>query len=226
MSDSFDSAPASRVSGALDSAPASRVSGIVLAGGRSSRFGGAKLDADFGGRPVLDVTVAALQPAVSEIVIVGPASESRALDRFESQPDVTLVHDARPFGGPLAGLGEGLVAASHEVALVVGGDMPLVRAALLEALSARLVDGGGNAVTLEAMPPNPLPVALRRIAALRATRELLERGERSLRALLADLRADSIPALEWQRLDPLGDSLLDVDRPEDLARAVARIGRA
>lgn len=211
------------MSGPTHRAPVSRVSGIVLAGGRSSRFGTDKLEADFGGRPVLAVTVAAVRPAVSEIVIVGPPAHRTTLDRMASEPGVRIISDASPFAGPLAGLLAGLVGASHEIALVVGGDMPLLRHPVLAQLCARLVGVGLDAVTLEATPPQPMPLAVRRMAALRATEELLDRGERSLRALLAALRWDSIPEDEWRRLDPSGDSLVDVDRPVDLARALERL---
>jgi molybdopterin-guanine dinucleotide biosynthesis protein A len=218
------------------------ITGIVLGGGRSSRFGGPKLQADFGGRTVLEATIAALRPAVTEIVIVGPSIDSLpanrvrptasrvrptasrvTLDQLAAEPDVRIVHDSAAFAGPLAGLREGLAAASSEVALVLGGDMPLTRAAVLAELHAWLIGRGLDAVALEAEPPHPLPLALRRVAALSATEELLDRGERSLRALLTALGAVSIPGAEWRRLDPSGDSLVDVDRPEDLARALGRI---
>jgi molybdopterin-guanine dinucleotide biosynthesis protein A len=69
---------------------------------------------------------------------------------------------------------------------------------------------------------HPLPLAIRRVDALTAGRALLENGERSLRALVAALDAEALPEAEWRALDPDADSLVDIDRPEDLARALAR----
>ncbi|MGH2499776.1 MAG: NTP transferase domain-containing protein, partial [Candidatus Limnocylindria bacterium] len=51
------------------SAPA-RASGILLAGGRSSRFGADKLAADVGGVPLLHRAIAPLAEVCAEVVIV------------------------------------------------------------------------------------------------------------------------------------------------------------
>ena len=58
------------------------VSGIVLAGGRSSRFGSDKLVAPYEGVPLLDRAVAALvDPAVgcSEVIVVLAPGDERVL---------------------------------------------------------------------------------------------------------------------------------------------------
>jgi hypothetical protein len=50
-----------------------------------------------------------------------------------------------------------------------------------------------------------------------ASHELLGRGERSLRALLAALRVTRLGQGTWRPLDPDGGTLRDVDLPEDLS---------
>ncbi|HSW43930.1 MAG TPA: NTP transferase domain-containing protein, partial [Patescibacteria group bacterium] len=47
-----------------------RVTGIVLAGGRSTRFGEDKLVAEVGGRPLLHLAIDAVATAVDEVVVV------------------------------------------------------------------------------------------------------------------------------------------------------------
>ena len=49
---------------------AARVTGIVLAGGRSTRFGGDKLAAEIGGRPLLHLAIEAVAGVVDEVVVV------------------------------------------------------------------------------------------------------------------------------------------------------------
>jgi molybdopterin-guanine dinucleotide biosynthesis protein A len=57
---------------------------------------------------------------------------------------------------------------------------------------------------------------VRRAPAIAAARPLLDAGERRLRALLESLETRSIPETAWRRLDPVGDTLRDIDTPADL----------
>jgi molybdopterin-guanine dinucleotide biosynthesis protein A len=187
------------------------VTGIVLAGGRSSRFGASKLDADLDGMTVLDRTIDRLRPVVDEVLVVGRAG---------SRPGIRCIDDPRPFEGPLAGLAAGLEIAGAEVVIMVGGDMPLVERDVLRLLVDRLRGGTGTvAVLQDGSQPRPLPMALRRDVAREAAVAAIAAGERSLRAFLTRLRVDVVPEREWRVLDPEGDSLIDVDTPADLERA-------
>ncbi len=97
--------------------------------------------------------------------------------------------------------------------------MPRLVPGVLRLLAERVArDGGTAAAVLESDPVPSLPVALRASAALDAARTLLAADRRSLRALLDELAAVTIPAGEWRLLDPAGATLADVDTPEDLAR--------
>jgi molybdopterin-guanine dinucleotide biosynthesis protein A len=110
--------------------------GIVLAGGRSRRFGGDKLAAALpDGRPLLRHAVQAVAAACATVVVVlGPDTPDP-----DWMPDgVRIAHDAEPFGGPLAGLVAGLEAIDDEIAVVVGGDMPSLSPAVLRLLATTL----------------------------------------------------------------------------------------
>jgi len=196
------------------------VTGIVLAGGRSSRFGSNKLEALIDGVRVIDRTVAALASVVDEVIVAGTSAEA-------APGDVLLVPDPHLAGGPLVGLGAGLSSARREVALVVGGDMPLVEPALLRAMVDRLeADPAADSVVLgDGADVRPLPMAIRVGAARTAIGGVLAGSDRSMRALLARLRAATIPETEWRVLDPDGNTLLDVDRPADLELARTRLAR-
>ncbi|HYN70712.1 MAG TPA: molybdenum cofactor guanylyltransferase [Candidatus Eisenbacteria bacterium] len=120
-----------------------RVSAIVLAGGRSSRFGGSKLQALVDGVPLLDLAIRAAAEVADEVIVVGPASGGVALTDLDGLPAavrVELVRDPVAFGGPLIGLRSGLGAATGVLAIVVGGDMPRLEPAVLRAMLARLGD--------------------------------------------------------------------------------------
>lgn len=186
------------------------VSCIVLAGGRSSRFGRDKLAEPIDGTPLLDRAIDAVRPMATEIIVVA------APDGMPAVPeDVRLVHDPVAFEGPLAGTRAGLLAASESMVLLVGGDMPDLVDAVLRLMVGRLADE--DVVVLEHDGrPRPLPMALRRDAGLIAAHRLLDHGERRLRALADALAAHVVPEPDWRRLDPDARTLHDIDTPADL----------
>jgi hypothetical protein len=51
---------------------------------------------------------------------------------------------------------------------------------------------------------------------------LLDSGERRLRALLEVLDVEVLPPSTWRLDDPAGETLRDVDTPDDLPPAVGR----
>ncbi len=177
-----------------------RIAAILLAAGRSTRFGGAdKLVASLAGRPLVRHaadTLGALRLASYHLVTADPALACPGY--------ATVVNDA-----PAAGLSRSIalgVAAVRQVGaeavLIALADMPLVPPAHVAALIAHgratgeavaSTDGGS------AMPPALFPAAwFGRLEALTG-----DRGARDLLARVATLRA------------PAG-TLADVDRVDDL----------
>ena len=200
------------------SAPAIRlddVTGIVLAGGRSARFGSDKLAQEVDGRPLLDHAIEAILAVAPEVIVVAPPGVLPAV-----APDLAgrarVVHDAEPFGGPLAGLAVALAGVDTASALVVGGDMPRMVPAVLHRLVAAVSPERPAVVLGVPGRVQPLPMGVDAAAARAAATIVLGRGERSLRAFLAELGASTIPAPVWLALDPGGATIVDIDRPSDL----------
>ena len=99
----------------------------MIAGGRSSRFGGDKGVALLGGVPLIDHAVAAIAPLTDAVVVCGRAWVGM----------VSLADRPRPGLGPLGGIAAALAhaeAAGFGRVLTVGCDMPGVSGALLRAL--------------------------------------------------------------------------------------------
>jgi molybdopterin-guanine dinucleotide biosynthesis protein A len=206
------------------------IAAIVLAGGRGRRFGGDKLAVRMAdGRSVLAHSVAAVAAVADEVVVVVAPGASLPSDVGAG---VRIVHDPEAYGGPLVGLLAGLEGVAGEVVLVVGGDMPAVRPAVLRLLGGRLgADPAIEAARLEGPPEDeagvlerrvrrggvPLPCVVRRAAATTACREALAAGDRRLRGCLERLATTVVAAGEWRALDPSGRSLLDIDAPADFA---------
>jgi len=197
--------------------PLPGVTGIVLAGGRSSRFGSDKLRAEIGGKSLLERAVEAVAEGTSEVIVVCAPDDDRPLPL--ARAPVRRVVDPAAYGGPLVGLRAGLEAAAEPIVIVVGGDMPSVRPSVLVALVRALLAAPDqvNAAVLESRGGLvPLPAALRTGAATDRVRRLVDDGERRLRSVFEQFPTRILDEVEWRPLDPDGATLLDVDRPADL----------
>ena len=196
-----------------------RIGAIVLAGGRSSRFGRDKLAEPIDGRPLLHHAIAAVQSVAGDVVVVVAPGQDPALPE-----GVRLVHDAAAFEGPLAGLAAGLEALDPDIdrVVVVAGDMPTLEPAVLKRLVAMLGPSVDLALLAVSGEPVPLPMAVRRDMALVAVQGSLAGGERRLRALSSVLRTSVIAEATWRLDDPYGDTLRDIDTLADLAPGTDR----
>jgi molybdopterin-guanine dinucleotide biosynthesis protein A len=189
-----------------------RVSAVVLAGGRSSRFGRDKLAEPVEGRTLLDHAIESVRTFTAEVIVVAAPGAEPAVP-----PDVLVAHDAAAFEGPLAGLLAGLEVAHERIILVTAGDMPGLQRDVADVLIDALGAPGVEAAVLEdAGRPRPLPMAIARDPAREVASQLLSGGERRLRSLVDALRTTVIPEATWRALDPEDRSLRDIDTPDDL----------
>jgi len=197
------------------------VTAIVLAAGSGQRFGGGKVLAPLGGRPllehVLDTVVAA---DVHDAVIVLPPSAlagalhagARALlDARTPALRATLVENVDAAEGMSTSLRVGLEAAARladrpgGTGVVLLADQPGIEADVVRAVVRACVDAGrpARAVYRDGTgPPVAVPLVLVASLAERLT------GDRGLRDLLDELEVIDV------ELDT--DMPPDVDRPEDL----------
>ena len=122
------------------------VTGLVLAGGRSSRFGRDKLAEPIDGRPLLWHAIDAVRPLVRR----GARRRGARLGADPAARTCAIVRDRVAFEGPLTGLLAGLLEARAPLVIVVGGDMPTLVGEVLAAMLAEL-DGHGrvDAVVLQ-----------------------------------------------------------------------------
>lgn len=195
--------------------PLEDVTAIVLAGGRASRFGTDKLVAELDGRPLLHHAIEAVAAVARDVIVVAAAGQEPPIPRSLGSR-VRVIHDSEPFGGPLVALSAALTALEVPVALIAGGDMPRMVPAVLHRLA--VTAGPGRPAVVLDVPGRvqPLPMALDVRAAQVAAAAVLARGARSLRELLRELRATAIPAPAWLSLDPVGATIIDIDRRADL----------
>ncbi|MBX9883335.1 MAG: nucleotidyltransferase family protein [Novosphingobium sp.] len=185
-----------------------RLALVLLAGGQSQRFGGPKLLAPLAGKPLAlhAAEMLAALPFANRYAVVGPHVPDLFALGFQCVP-------LQPEGAPQArSLALGIAAAQADGAravLVALADMPLVPEAHIHALAAHF-DGGRIATSADGITMPPAIFGAQHFAALTALD-----GDRGGAA-----RLKGAPTVA---LDP--HLALDVDRPEDLARAAALFGR-
>jgi molybdopterin-guanine dinucleotide biosynthesis protein A len=114
----------------------SDVTGVLLAGGASRRFPPNKLLHTYEGGPLFWRPLRALATACGEIVLVlatGAAEPQLPL----LGTSVRVVRDPAADQGPLVALASALNGVTTEWALLVGGDMPDIKPALLGGMAER-----------------------------------------------------------------------------------------
>jgi molybdopterin-guanine dinucleotide biosynthesis protein A len=191
------------------------LAGVVLAGGRSTRFGTDKLATPYRGTPLLQHAALRLAELCDDVVVVlAPDAPDPGLP-----PGIRLAHDPTEGEGPLAGLHTGLLAVVRsDIVLVIGGDMPDLQPAVAREMVRVLDDAGVDAVVLaDGDRPRPLPCVLRSLPAADVVHTLLHAGRRRLRDAIDGLRTAVIDEATWTALDPARRSVFDVDVPSDLS---------
>ncbi|MFB6120596.1 MAG: molybdenum cofactor guanylyltransferase [Halobacteriaceae archaeon] len=101
--------------------------GVIIAGGRSTRFGDAdKAVADLAGEPMIRRVADRIAPAVNSLVVNCRAEQVPAIRDALDGFDPGFAEDPEGDRGPMAGIRNGLRAAPAEYAFVVACDMPFV----------------------------------------------------------------------------------------------------
>ncbi|MEZ0328445.1 MAG: molybdenum cofactor guanylyltransferase [Dissulfuribacterales bacterium] len=99
---------------------------VILAGGRSSRFGSNKANTDWNGHTILETIVTTLKKISDEIIIV--ANDSAVYSHL----GLPIIMDRIRNAGPMAGILSALYAIKGQRALCVACDMPLLNASALD----------------------------------------------------------------------------------------------
>ena len=192
------------------------IAALLLAAGRSSRFGGDKLLAPLRGHPVLFWSAAAIATEVDALYLVVPTGATARVAALEGIPAVVVEHAGRD-AGMASSIRAGIAALPPEVEAVVIAlaDQPLIARDVVRRLCARWREGGAMAVAPYYRDGRGHPVLFGRpsFAALSALT-----GDHGARPVLDSL-ADAVATIPVDESAPV-----DVDTPEAL-RSLAAIWR-
>ena len=186
------------------------IAGLLLAAGRSRRFGGDKLLASLRGRQVIRWSAESIAGAVDVLYVVAPPG-AHELMRALGGLDVVLVEHIGRDQGLGTSIGAGIAALSDEVDAVVVGlaDQPLVEREVVRRLCEtwRANRGRARAVAPVYRDGRGHPVLFSRSCFAQLS-EL--RGDSGARALLDAMEDELAPV-------PIdSDAPRDVDTPEEL----------
>jgi molybdopterin-guanine dinucleotide biosynthesis protein A len=159
------------------------------------------------GRPLIQIVVERMITVCAEVLIV--SGDAAAYGGF----GVPVVQDRFQDVGVLAGLHAGLEAASHELTLAVGCDMPFLKPEVLRAF-AGWAAGADVALLRRGEYVEPLHAAYRR-ACLPAIEKAIHAGKRRIISFFSEVRVRYVTLEEVKALDPQMESFRNVNTPEE-----------
>ncbi len=196
------------------------ITGLVLAGGKSRRFGSDKASALLAGRPLLQWVASTLAEVCGALVVV--SARGQQLPAFDVAIPVTVVEDLYEGKGPLAGLVTGFAAAGEGVCFATSCDAPLLRPELVLLLAAA-AEGHDIACPYVNGFLQPLVAAYRAETCLPVFRDFVEREQLKITPAFGPLDAVIVREPQIRTVDPELESFLNANQPEALEDIAARL---
>lgn len=192
----------------------SGLTGVVLAGGRSSRFGSNKALADWRGTSLVESATASLLRDMSEVMVI---TKRPAELTFLRSSRVRVVADLHPEGHPLGGVHTALLSLKTSHAFVRACDMPFLHNSLVETLwNARAHFDAVIPVWRDARQPL---CGIYATACAGPISAAIDSGALSIAALFDSIPTRFVLEGELAAVDPEGLSFMDIDTREDYTRA-------
>ncbi len=191
-----------------------KASGIVLAGGKSLRFGKDKSQVKIGKRSLLEQVVACVSSICTDVLIIAGEQD---IPQIAGYPRLKVVTDVYPGKGPLGGIYTGLKASPTHINLVVAGDMPFLNR---ELLSYMLSSADSFDVVIPRLGEFIEPLhAVYTKSCLSPIERMLDKGELRVRQLLPTFRVKYIDSKEIDKFDPHHLSFFNINTKTDLVKA-------
>ena len=192
------------------------VSAIVLAGGLSRRLGRDKAVEPFGGEPLISRVIGRLESLTDEtVVVVNSDARGHELPLPES---AKIAVDIYPDSGSLGGIFTGLTAAANDWGFVVACDMPFLNERLIAHLLTLRQNYDAVVPVLDGYP-EPTHAAYSK-ACLPHIESRLKAGNLKIAGFFDDVRVRYVQDAEVNRFDADRLSFFNINRPEDLERAI------
>jgi len=191
---------------------------VIQAGGQSSRMGQDKALKLFLGRPLIRRVIERMQPIADEVLITTNRPEDYG---FLNLP---LFTDLKPGRGALGGLYTALFSAKHSSVAVAACDMPFANAELFKAACEIMVKEKADIVIARTEEGyEPLHAVYRRETCIPAIETAIASDKWRMDAWFPQVKLRLLTPEEIKRYDPNGSAFLNINTPEDFAKAEERI---
>jgi molybdopterin-guanine dinucleotide biosynthesis protein A len=195
---------------------------IILAGGKSLRFGHDKISEKFGTASLLEHVISRVDPLSKKIFIV--TAKERSFGQLAKHPKINVVSDILPGQGSLGGIYTGLVNSDSFHNLVVAADMPFLSEPLLKYM-VKVADGFDFILPHIKEWYEPLH-AIYSKNCVGPIKSILEQGNKVIVELFNYVKVRYVEAEEVDRFDPKHLSFFNINTQEDLERAINISGGA
>jgi molybdopterin-guanine dinucleotide biosynthesis protein A len=195
------------------------ISCIILAGGKSIRFGHDKILEKIGDKSLIEQVVSLIDPISREIIVV--TANERAFTQLANHPKIRIVHDIVPGMGSLGGIYTGLAESKTHYNLVVAADMPFLNGALLRYM---MTVAEGYDITIPHINKwfEPLHAIYSRNC-IEPAKKLMEHGNRVIVELFKYVKVKFVEAEEINGYDPQHISFFNINTQEDMNKALKLI---
>jgi molybdopterin-guanine dinucleotide biosynthesis protein A len=191
------------------------ISCIILAGGKSIRFGHDKVLERIGNTSLLEQVISHVEPISKDIIIV--TAKERTFAQLANHPKVKIVNDILPGKGSLGGIYTGLIKSESFYNLVVAADMPFLNESLLRYM-IKVADGYDFILPHVNTWYEPLHAIYSRNC-IDPIKSILEQGKKVIIELFNYVKVRYVDANEIDQFDPKHLSFFNINTREDLERA-------
>lgn len=188
--------------------PKTNMTAIILAGGNSIRMGENKAFIQIEGVPITTRIHALLNDLFEEVLIV--TNQYRLFKNFDAKVYADLI----PNKGALGGLYTGIYYSTFRHSFCVACDMPFIKRSLVEFL-IRKVNDDDAIVPRTSDGLQPLH-AIYSKGCLEAIKTVMDQGRQRIIDFYDRVRLKVVEEREFLQLDPLRESFINVNTPEEL----------
>jgi molybdenum cofactor guanylyltransferase len=193
---------------------------IILAGGKSLRFGHDKILERIGNTSLLEQVISRVDPISKNIIIV--TAKGRTFAQLANRPKIKITSDIIPGQGSLGGIYTGLVKSDSFYNLVLAADMPFLNESLLRYM-IEVAEGYDFVLPRINNTYEPLHAVYSRNC-IGPINSILEQGKKVIIELFNYVKVRFVETEEIDRFDPKHVSFFNINTKEDMARAIELTG--
>lgn len=188
--------------------PKNTMSGIILSGGKSLRMGEDKAFLQIEGVPIITRIYNLFKELFQEVIIV--TNQREFFKKFDSK----IYQDLIPDKGALGGLYTGIFFSSFQYSFCVACDMPFLNKSLVEHLIKNIQD---NDVVVPRTRDGMQPLhAIYSKNCIDPIERIIQEGKYKITDIYKMVRVKVVEEKEFLFLDPLRESFINVNTPEEL----------